>query len=768
VRFNNVRNLEPVMIRISHKRQALFLSAGLALSGLILGGCQMSSMVLSGTMSPDSPSSPSAVTLGGSVHGGQQPVVGSAIQLYAAGTAGYGTGATALIPALPSGSQYFAGGQPGCVASGSQTCYANVVTDSTGSFNLTGDYACPSGASQIYIVSKGGNPGAGTNAELALMAALGSCSSLSSSTSININEVTTVAAVTALQQFMSVTNGTPGAFSIGAPSTTYGGVASAILGMSNAFATANVLAPYSTGLSAKTTSTTAGVPSVTPDFGRVYLEANILASCVNSVDSGGPSAACTSLFADVKPQGVTQPSDTVQAMYAIATNPTYSFGTICGLATANNPYASALACNAASLSDFSIAVAYFPTYNSGTVSSPVIANAVCSAYGIAVDAYGNVWTTSATGTTVPFFYGATEIGPTGSLLTGPITGFSVGGTAHSMTKPHYVAIDQSNNAWVPNTSDTITGGYVAVLPGSTGVNASTSTSSATAVGYATDSGSVVASPYAITVSGNNNVYITNSASTVNTVSEFANASTTSTESTALSVGATPVGIVTDTSANANGPFVYASGSTACSGIGDVAEFKNTVGGAAANAVFASSTATCTAPAATSTITATTGTPIGMAVDKNGNLWLANGVTAAGSVTYLVTDGAGGIGTTSTSSVSFAQTSVLVPYNIAVDGNNNAWVINASGSAFNELSVSTSSGSPVITPLTGTTGLIHADVSASKLNTPRQGAIDSSGNLWITSSQSGDLAYVSAIVGIAAPVVTPLSVALKNNHIGQKP
>ncbi len=61
----------------------------------------------------------------GSVHGGQQPVSGATIQLFAAGTSGYGTGATSLLT-------------------------APVTTDSGGNFTITGDYTCPSAASELY------------------------------------------------------------------------------------------------------------------------------------------------------------------------------------------------------------------------------------------------------------------------------------------------------------------------------------------------------------------------------------------------------------------------------------------------------------------------------------------------------------------------------------------------------------------------------------------------------------------------------------------
>src|ERR1700679_2472118 len=98
-----------------------------------------------------SSSSLSGGQLRGSVHGGQQPITGAAIQLYAAGTAGYGSSGKPLLT-------------------------TSVTTDATGSFSITGDYTCPSSTSQLYIVATGGNPGLarGTNnAATALMAALG-------------------------------------------------------------------------------------------------------------------------------------------------------------------------------------------------------------------------------------------------------------------------------------------------------------------------------------------------------------------------------------------------------------------------------------------------------------------------------------------------------------------------------------------------------------------------------------------------------------------
>ncbi len=117
----------------------------------------------------------------GTVHGGQQPVSGAAIHLYAVGSSGDGSAATPLLSRA-------------------------VTTDAGGGFSLAGAYTCPSASILVYIVASGGNPGlaAGTNnAAITMMAALGPCSSLTPSTFILIDELTTVAAVSSLAPYMT-------------------------------------------------------------------------------------------------------------------------------------------------------------------------------------------------------------------------------------------------------------------------------------------------------------------------------------------------------------------------------------------------------------------------------------------------------------------------------------------------------------------------------------------------------------------------------------
>ena len=91
--------------------------------------------------------------LAGSMHGGEQPISGVAVQLYAVGTGGDGSASTALLT------------HP-------------VTSDLNGNFIITGDYTCPSSTALVYLVGTGGNPGLGAgmnNPQMALMAALGQC-----------------------------------------------------------------------------------------------------------------------------------------------------------------------------------------------------------------------------------------------------------------------------------------------------------------------------------------------------------------------------------------------------------------------------------------------------------------------------------------------------------------------------------------------------------------------------------------------------------------
>jgi len=337
-------------------RVSLFLHA-LAATTIIMAttGCAVTSM------GPN----PAAVgsTISGQVHGGQQPVSGSKIYLYAASNAGYSAPATSLL----GGGGY-------------------VTTDSGGNFSITGTYTCPVGA-YVYVLALGGNPGLapGTNnPDLALMNGLGPCSGLQASTFIPINEVTTVATAYSLAQFMS-------------SETLVGTSSTNAIGLQNAFATINNLFSTPQGFALATTPAGNGVVPQT----EINSLANALAACVNS---DGTGAACSSLMtaANVTGAGGT-PIDTIQAAINIAQNPGTNVAAIYANSTPNAPFQPALS---TAPNDSSMSIVYSGG-GQGRFS------------GIAVDAAGNIWATD-------FFIGTvTELSPLGAFLA-PGTGYSNG------------------------------------------------------------------------------------------------------------------------------------------------------------------------------------------------------------------------------------------------------------------------------------------------------------------------------------------------------
>ena len=96
----------------------------------------------------------------GKCHGGQQPIQGAHVYLFAAGTAGYGKPSVSLLNPAATGH--------------SDAIGAYVLSDANGAFTITGDYGCTS-VDQVYVYALGGNPGAGTNLVAGLLAVLGQC-----------------------------------------------------------------------------------------------------------------------------------------------------------------------------------------------------------------------------------------------------------------------------------------------------------------------------------------------------------------------------------------------------------------------------------------------------------------------------------------------------------------------------------------------------------------------------------------------------------------
>jgi len=355
------------------------------LAAAALTGCE-------GGTSMIAPEKPAVATSAhGRVMGGQQPITGASIYLYAAGAGGYGGAATSLLTAS-AGSQ-----------DGSGNWY--VKTDSNGDWAITGDWSCPSSPSPsyLYVLALGGNPGvASANPNIALLAALGPCSGVSASTYVTVNELTTVASVWALAPFMT------GATNIGSTATNQVGLGDAFAAVTSVASIANGAAP-GPALPAGATLPIANVDTL----------ANILSSCVNTTGgTAGDSSPCGNLFSATTVNSVA-PTNTVAAALNMAQHPAANISALYALQPASPPFVPSLS---SAPKDLTIAI----NYTGGGLNAPTA---------IAADQQGNVWVTNSGSDAVTWLdhLGNSKLGTTGTLLGGV---------------PQGIAVDLNGNAWV--------------------------------------------------------------------------------------------------------------------------------------------------------------------------------------------------------------------------------------------------------------------------------------------------------------------------------
>ena len=314
---------------------------------------------------------------------GSQPIAGATIQVYAAGTTGNGSAPTTLL----------------------QTA---LTTDATGAFTVLAGYACPASSSQLYLVARGGMAGASTasNAAITLASILGPCNQVAASTQLVINEVTTVATVWGLSQFLA--NGV----SLGSSSTN-------TQGLTNAFATVANLANLTTG-----TSPGANFPgNGASPAARINTLANLLNTCTSAITDLNP---CTSLFASSTLAGSSAPTNTFDAALNLVRNPGTNVATLYKQSTSSTAFAPSLS---KTPSDWTLFIAY----TGGGLFEPGA---------LGVDATGNVWvsnyidSTGAAGVVSKFSPNGTPIFPSGIL-------------ANGLSDSYGLAIDASGNVWIP-------------------------------------------------------------------------------------------------------------------------------------------------------------------------------------------------------------------------------------------------------------------------------------------------------------------------------
>jgi streptogramin lyase len=592
--------------------------------------------------------------LQGMVHGGQQPIVGAKVYLYAANTTGYGNAAVSLLQSAG-----------GTMADGSGNYY--YPTQSGGTFSISGDFTCPSAGSQVYLYAVGGDPGLGdgANSAIGLMAALGTCGSLSSAPYVVINEISTIATAYSIAGFAVDATHVSSSSSTLATATD----------VPNAFATVTNLESLGRGVALATTPNGNGaVPQ-----GEIDILADVLAACVNS--AGPSSTPCSTLFSNAM-NGNSQPVETATAAINIAHHPGANVATIFGLLPSDRPFQPT---GEVAPNDFTIAITYtgggldgtgvaplglaidasgdvwVPNFSATSLSeftsngvaktgSPFEAAGLDNPTSVAIDTYGSAWVANYNGNDI------SEFNTQGQKISGP-PGFTGGG----LNEPYGIAIDNVGNAWAANFGGNSVSEFESNASGGLALSGSS--------GFGDQ---VLAEPAGIAADTNGDVWIAN----------YGAAHSSLAEAVPSSLPGQPATVTLYTGAGLNSPF-----GVAIDGQGNV--WASNRGGSGSLAELNS------AGGAVSSTSGWTGGglnfPYGIAIDGAGDVWAANNGGNADSISEFSSAGVAISGANG-----YVNLGMFAPYGIAVDGSGNVWV--ASDDNVGPLTEFVGAAVPVVTPL----------------------------------------------------------------------
>jgi len=656
-------------------------------------------------------SSEKAAPLTGLVHGGQSPIIESTVTVWAAG-----------VP-----------------ASAAPTQVAQTTTDTNGNFSIpAASLNCASASSLLYVVAAGGNAGGGANSAIKLMGALGPCAARP--TSIVINELTTVAAVYALNGFSNVAGTTTSSggglggcedCTPGASTADMTQLHGASPGIGNAFATAALLVNVNNGqIAASLPSESSCSAATATNLVNCNLEeklsslGNSLAACVNSTSPS--SSQCSALFTCALPGaasgacaagGIVTLSDTLEAALSIARNPgLVSVGDIYTLATRNPVFTPTLT---AAPNDWSLAYSY----------SVVTLAAGVQLGALAIDGQGNVWTIPSSGNTAYFFRNPT-------LSVSPISLPAV------QDNPTAIAVDVSGDGWVLDENGNLTqiGGGVAPSGGTVFLAVTCPTLLSSAAGSA--SGAGVGS--GLTIDRESNLWVLDKAGHVSGLTSASPTCPTPMTGSPFTLPGVTGTVTSSIAADAGGDLwiPYLAGESSF----DVAELGPglvPIG----HSPFSDATGVTFEP----------GRPGGMAVAPTGNVWVAYAGCAQGLRGHLnVCAGAPDAAFLTAVSPSGTQLAPAAGYSlpsdfygraIAVDGAGNVWSANAGSTGVSEWGPD----GQVLAPNQLATVFDSGSLSAGGLTGTGIG-IDGAGNVWAT-ALGGDLIE---LIGAAASTLTPIA------------
>jgi hypothetical protein len=654
------------------------------------------------TPTPNPP--PTAMsTLKGTVNAIEKSLPGASVVVYRVGTHGYGSTATQL---------------------------ASATTDTMG--NWTVSFATPSDDPLVYVVANGGDAGNGANSAIGLLTVLGPLSGAPAQ--IAVNEVTTIASVYSVAQFLDRPT-----------ATNIGSAVANVVGLPNAMANVRNLVDVTTGAALTTANVFTPLlnpvthASEAPPGPVINSLAETLTACIGS--SGPTSMPCNVLFGVTTPPGGSPPTDTRQAVLTIARNPESQVAALFQLARASAGVFSP-DLGSSMPNDWTLAINFTGGAFSG--SSPT---GTSSPSAIAIDAEGDAWVTS------------TLCNPAVTNSLGCIVALSPQGApigtfpgAGSGIKPDLL-INEGGALAVgtnPNTGQELV--WLASEAPSA-VYALDAHTGQFLFGGAMTLGGVLRNPESLQVDLLGNLWVANSnprfltdGATQGSVFEVspgsANDYSQVNEFDFISPLGGPPPSFTDLVLDGNDPATVFV--TDANGV-RILQFDGAHPGVQVPPMFASPDGNAPGP---------------LAIDASGNVWAANSPAShnpAGALELLKGVGAPGYVERDLggNSINFPGE----PGGIAIDGAGNAWVANTDA-AGNKGVVELAPNGSSITAATGLGAYNGASPpsggplgSAIVGTSPRGLAIDSSGNVWVA---TGDTGGVVELVGAAAPVRTPLN------------
>lgn len=492
----------------------------------------------------------------------------------------------------------------------------------------------------------------------------------------------------------------------------YSGSAASLTGIENAFANASNLANSAEGYAYRTIPS--GIASAPEDTVNTIADAD--ATCINETSQTPNTSSCAILFSAASVNGVA-PTDTATAIMNIAHNPTNS--TAAGKQNGTN-IASIMSLASDSQQQFTPTL---PTAPSDlTLGLTFINGGIANAFAVAIDRSGNAWIASQPSTNSNANSSVVEIASPTNMQLNETTYLVDYPT--SSGEPYSIAVDgQSQNIWIGEAS-------AVEEISNTGVPASGSPF------LMNDPNPVTTGFYGINLDSAGNVWIAGYysiyelSSTGSVLSPLPNGDT-------LPSGAAPTGIALDPSNNVwvadglnNDLIELNSQGTQVTTIGSTNDFDE---------------------------------PNGVAIDANGNKWAANignnnftkySPTGAPTFTYDPAD--------------TPPPSSNVPYLtfVGIDGAGNSWLSlqGAACDGTNTVCPGVAEVSGAGTQLSGP-GYAIQGFQPSQSATANSVAIDGSGDVWIANTFSQS---VTELVGAAAPVVTPLALAVSSNSLGVRP